>query len=191
MRSNPFLRAPLLLRRLSRWLLHWTSEFGLNCGIDISRLTLWKGFKYHRALDKVRKQRYFTDIQVELVQHGLCGRRRTLALAKGTTWCEVSPGSLCGSRGVAGGAARVVAPRERTSRSRGAQGAPAVPSPRPLLGSCPLRPASLRAPTLREQPGRGNPGAVAWAADGRCDDLGAFLGGQTRDLRAIQFLLSF
>lgn len=156
--ENPFLRAPPLLRRHSRWLLHWTLDFGLNCGIDVSRLTFWKGFKYHRALDKVRKQRYFTDIQVELVQQGLCRcrrRRRTLAFAKGTTWCEVSPGSFCGSRAVAGGAARVVAPRERTSRSGGAQGAAAVPSPCPLLRSCPLRPASLRAPTLPSSPAAG------------------------------------
>lgn len=69
---TPFLVPDCCLERTAAGCSLKTSEFSLKYGIDFSRLTFWKGFKYLCVLDKVRKQRYFTDIQVELVQQGRC-----------------------------------------------------------------------------------------------------------------------
>lgn len=91
----------------------------------------------------------------------------------------------------------MVAPREGEQERWCAQST-CWPLSLQLPGYSPLRPASLCAPTLREQTSRwaahlGQGALEPWprVADGRCDDLGGFLGGQTHDLRALQFFLSF
>lgn len=138
-----------------------TSEFSLKYGIDFSRLTFWKGFQYLCVLEKVRKQRYFTDIQVELVQPGRC-RGVSAAPAALPPWAEVSPDLRvrrrgCVHGGTEGGRAGAVAHPEHPL-------APLAAAPG-LLPPPACVPPGSDSPRANQPPGGtpwpGSPGAVA------------------------------
>lgn len=139
--NSPFLHPGLLLRTHSQAVPLRNGQLSFNCDTDFSRLTFWKGFKYHRVLDQVREQRYCTDIQVDLVQQGrcqrcLCRRHCTPALRQGHSVVPGEPRvalwlSECARWGcVHGGTAK----GDEQKPWRRAQ---AGPSPCLLLGSFP------------------------------------------------------